>query len=84
MGASWAGGSREQGLCELGRNGAESSRGERALTFKCPAWQEGCGQGTAATATAAAFAPVSSRILDAAGGSGQQMLCAPQNGPGCF
>lgn len=45
-----------------------------------PSWQEGCGQGTAATATA--LAAVSSQIPDTAGGSGQQMLCAPRTGLG--
>lgn len=70
--------SREQGVCEQGRNGGGRSRGEGALKFKCPAWQEGCGQGTAATGTAAASAPGSSRIPDTAGSSGQQMLCAPK------
>lgn len=75
MGASWASSSRGLDLCELGSQGGESSSGERALKFKCPAWQEGCGQGTAATAAPSLRPP---RILDTAGGSGQQMLCGPK------
>lgn len=41
MGASQAGGSRGEGLCELDGDDGENSRGERALKFKCPAWPGG-------------------------------------------
>lgn len=83
MGALWAGGSREQGLCELGRNGGESSRGVGALKFKCPAWQEGAGREQLPQPQPPPSLPSHPEFLTQPVARAADALC-PQNRAGCF